>query len=119
MKHTYRIEIDCANCARKVEAAINELPEVESAVLSYVNKTLVIEVENELEVEYPEIEKMIMDTAKSVESDFEMWSDEDRPKRTATRYEYDIEIDASIPLVLQVSRNWSCSSRFLPSSACW
>jgi len=95
VKHTYRIEIDCANCAREVEAAINELPEVESAVLSYVNKTLVIEVENELEVEYPEIEKMIMDTAKSVESDFEMWSDEDRPKRTATRYEYDIEIDCA------------------------
>ena len=51
MKHTYRVEIDCANCARKVEAAINELPEVESAVLSYVNKTLTVEVTNESEVD--------------------------------------------------------------------
>ncbi len=95
MKHKYRIEIDCANCAREVEAALNELPEVESAVLSYVNKTLVIEVNNEMEVEYHEIEKMIMDTAKSVESDFEMWSDEDSPKRAGTRFEYDIEIDCA------------------------
>ncbi|MBO4502747.1 MAG: cadmium-translocating P-type ATPase [Candidatus Methanomethylophilus sp.] len=95
MKHKYRVEIDCANCAREVEAALNELPEVESAVLSYVNKTLVIDVSNELEVEYPQIEKMIRDTATSVESDFRMWSEEDAPKRTGTRYEYDIEIDCA------------------------
>ncbi len=95
MKHTYRIEIDCANCARKVEAAINELPEVESAVLSYVNKTLTVEIANELEVDYPHIEAEIRDTATLIEDGFRMWTEEERPKRTATRYEYDIEIDCA------------------------
>ncbi len=95
MKHTYRIEIDCANCARKVEAAINELPEVESAVLSYVNKTLTVEIANELEVDYPQIEAEIRDTATLIEDGFRMWTEEERPKRTATRYEYDIEIDCA------------------------
>ena len=95
MKHTYRIEIDCANCARKVEAAINELPEVESAVLSYVNKTLTVEISNELEVDYPQIEAEIRDTATLIEDGFRMWTEEERPKHTATRYEYDIEIDCA------------------------
>ena len=44
MKHVYGIEIDCANCARKVEEAINRMEEVDSAQLIYVDKRMIIEV---------------------------------------------------------------------------
>ncbi len=39
--HVYLVEgLDCANCAAKVEAAINQLPEVKEAVLSFATKKL-------------------------------------------------------------------------------
>ena len=36
VKKVYLVEnLDCANCASKVEAALNALPEVQEAVLTY------------------------------------------------------------------------------------
>ena len=96
-KHTYHIEIDCANCCREVEEAINKMKEVESASLIYVDKRMIINVTPENAGNYDEIEKKIEKLAKSVEPDFEMWSDEEvsDPSLTETRYVYSIEIDCA------------------------
>lgn len=43
MKKVYRISnLCCANCAAKIETAINKLPEVESAVLNFMTLRLSI-----------------------------------------------------------------------------
>ena len=47
MKKKYSITgIDCANCAAKLEAKMNELPEVESVTLSFTTQQLYVEAEN-------------------------------------------------------------------------
>ena len=47
MKKKYSISgIDCANCAAKLEAKMNELPEVESVTLSFTTQQLYVEAEN-------------------------------------------------------------------------
>ena len=43
MKKSYKIEeLCCANCAAKIEAAINKLPEVEQATLNFMTLRLTI-----------------------------------------------------------------------------
>ena len=47
VKKVYRVEnLDCANCASKVEAALNALPEVQDAVLTYATMQLRITAED-------------------------------------------------------------------------
>lgn len=51
MKKKYSISgIDCANCAAKVEAKMNELPEVDSVILTFATGQLLVEAENPDEV---------------------------------------------------------------------
>lgn len=43
MKKTYRLrDLDCANCAAKMENAINKLPEVESATVSFLMQKMTV-----------------------------------------------------------------------------
>lgn len=43
MKKSYKVEeLCCANCAAKIEAAINKLPEVEQATLNFMTLRLTI-----------------------------------------------------------------------------
>ena len=45
MKKTYKIDVDCANCAAKMEAAINKIDGV-SAVISFMTSRLTLEAED-------------------------------------------------------------------------
>ncbi len=98
MKHNYGIEIDCANCAREIEEALNKLSFVESATLVYVDKRMIILVNNDEEARYDELEREIENLAKSIEPDFRMWPS-DTPAAVnsgnKTRYEYNIDIDCA------------------------
>ena len=43
MKKTYKLrDLDCANCAAKMENAINKLPEVESATVSFLMQKMTV-----------------------------------------------------------------------------
>ncbi len=43
MRKSYALEeLDCANCAAKMEAAINKLPEVEKATISFMTSRLAL-----------------------------------------------------------------------------
>ena len=43
MKRTWPIEIDCPNCAAKLEAALAKLPGVEAVTVNYVQKRITLE----------------------------------------------------------------------------
>lgn len=47
MKRSYKlIDLDCANCAAKMELAINKLDEVENATVNFMSSRLILEAED-------------------------------------------------------------------------
>ena len=48
MKKTFKLEdLDCANCAAKMEAAINKLEGVKKATISFMTQKMTIEAEDD------------------------------------------------------------------------
>lgn len=43
MKKTYKIEVDCANCANKMEIAAKKTPGVANAVVNFMMQKLIVE----------------------------------------------------------------------------
>ena len=43
MKHTYRIEVDCANCANKMEQATRKTPGVKEATVNFMAQKMSVE----------------------------------------------------------------------------
>ena len=67
MKKTFKMEnLDCANCAAKIEAAISKLPGVESASVNFLMQKVTIEAEKEA---LPEIVKQADECCRKVERD--------------------------------------------------
>lgn len=61
MKKTYLLEdLDCANCAAKMEAAIKALPGVTDATVSFLTQKLILETEDD------DQSKLIRDIAKII-----------------------------------------------------
>lgn len=42
MKKTYKIEVDCANCAAKMEAAAKKTPGVQDAVVNFMTQKMIV-----------------------------------------------------------------------------
>lgn len=67
MKKTYRMEdLDCANCAAKMEAAINRIEGVKACTVSFMAQKLTLECEEE---NLAEILKKAQAAVKKVEPD--------------------------------------------------
>ena len=67
MKKVYHLEeLDCANCAAKMERAINELPGVEKATVNLMAQKLVLTAE---ESRYQEILEQVEQAIRRVEPD--------------------------------------------------
>lgn len=67
MKKTFKlIDLDCANCAAKMEAAINKLNGVKSASVSFMSQKLTIEADDEI---FDEVVKKAVECIKKVEPD--------------------------------------------------
>ena len=43
MKKTYKIEVDCANCAQKMEDAANTVAGVAKATVSFMTQKMIVE----------------------------------------------------------------------------
>lgn len=43
MKKTYKIEVDCANCANLMEEAAKKTPGVENAVVNFMTQKMIVE----------------------------------------------------------------------------
>ncbi len=67
MKKTFKLEeLDCANCAAKMERAINELADVTSATVNFMAQKLVIEIPDE---KFDATMKQVQKTIAKVEPD--------------------------------------------------
>ena len=66
MKKTYKIEVDCANCAAKVETAVGKLGGVHKATVNFLTQKLTVEADGDPDALLPLIEK----AGKKVDSDF-------------------------------------------------
>ena len=69
MKKKFSIEVDCANCAQKIEDAINKMDGV-TATVSFVQQKMTIEAPDT--ADFDALMKEIVKTAKKVEPDFEI-----------------------------------------------
>ena len=46
MKKTYKIEVDCANCANKMEEAARQTAGVKDAVVNFMTQKMIVEFED-------------------------------------------------------------------------
>lgn len=71
MKKTYKIDVDCANCANKMEEAANKTTGVKNAVVNFM--TLKMNVEFEEGVAPKEVMQEVLKNCKKVEDDCEIF----------------------------------------------
>lgn len=73
MKKTYKIEVDCANCALKMEEAAKKVPGVTDASVSFMTQKMKVEFAEDAEAET--VMKAVVKACKKVESDCEIFLD--------------------------------------------
>ena len=71
MKKTYEIEVDCANCANKMEEAAKKTAGVKDAVVNFM--TLKMTVEFEEGADEKTVMKEVLKNCKKVEDDCEIY----------------------------------------------
>ena len=69
MKKKFTIEVDCANCAAKIENAVKELPGVTNASISFMAQKMMLEADDD---KFDAILQEAVKIAKKVEPDFEI-----------------------------------------------
>ena len=71
MKKSYKIEVDCANCANKMEKAANETAGVKSAVVNFMALKMIVEFEDGADEKT--VMKDVLANCKKVEDDCEIF----------------------------------------------
>ena len=71
MKKTYKIEVDCANCANKMEQAAKKTEGVKDAVVNFM--TLKMKVEFEEGQDPDKVMQDVLKNCKKVEDDCEIY----------------------------------------------
>ena len=71
MKKTYKVDVDCANCAAKMEEAVKKTEGVKDATLSFM--TLKLKAEFEDGVNIDEVMQKAYKNCKVVEDDCEIY----------------------------------------------
>lgn len=71
MTKTYKIEVDCANCANKMEEAANKVCGVKSAVINFMALKMKVEFEDGAEV--ASVMKEVLAVCRRIESDCEIY----------------------------------------------
>ncbi len=67
MKKTFKlIDLDCANCAAKMETAIKKIDGVNNATVSFMTQKMTIEADDD---KFDEVVKKAVDCIKKVEPD--------------------------------------------------
>lgn len=70
MKKRYKFEVDCANCAAKVEAAVKKIDGVNDASVNFMAQKLVLDADD---ARFDEILREVIAVAKKVEPDCELY----------------------------------------------
>ena len=71
MKKTYKIDVDCANCASKMEQAANKTPGVKEAVVNFMTLKMAVEFDEGQDPKAVMAE--VLKNCKKVESDCEIF----------------------------------------------
>ncbi len=71
MKKTYKIEVDCANCANKMEEAARKTPGVKDATVNFMTLKMIVEFEEGSEPKA--VMKDVLKNCKKVEDDCEIY----------------------------------------------
>ena len=71
MKKSYKIEVDCANCANKMEEAAKATEGVKDAVVNFM--TLKMNVEFEEDADVKAVMKEVLRNCRKVEDDCEIY----------------------------------------------
>ena len=71
MKKTYRIEVDCANCALKMEEVIREVPGISDAVINFMAQKLTVDIDDSLNE--ADVMKQALKSCRRVERDCEIY----------------------------------------------
>jgi len=71
MKKTYRIVVDCANCALKMEDAAKKTAGIKEATVNFMTQKMIIEFEDGVDV--TSVMKIVLKNCKKVEDDCEIY----------------------------------------------
>ncbi len=71
MKKVYKIEVDCANCANKMELAAARVAGVKSAAVNFMALKMTVEFEEGADVDA--VMKDVLKACRRVESDCEIY----------------------------------------------
>lgn len=69
MKKVYKIEVDCAVCAQKIEDAIKKIEGVKAVQVNFITQKMILDAEDS---NYESIYKLAVSTAKKIEPDFDV-----------------------------------------------
>lgn len=70
MKKSFKIEVDCANCANLVEEAVKKVAGVKSANVVFMTQKMKIEFDDDADIDA--VMKEVVRVGKKVEPDFEI-----------------------------------------------
>lgn len=71
MKKTYKIEVDCANCANKMEEATKKTAGVKDATVNFMTLKMIVEFEEGADVKA--VMQDVLANCKKVEDDCEIY----------------------------------------------
>jgi len=71
MKKTYKIEVDCANCANKMEEAARKTEGVKDAAVNFMALKMKVEFEDGADID--DVMKDVLKNCKKVEDDCEIY----------------------------------------------
>ena len=71
MKKTYKIEVDCANCANKMEEAAKKTSGVKTAIVNFMTQKMIVEFEDGQEPSA--VMQAVRKNCKKVEDDCEIF----------------------------------------------
>lgn len=71
MKKTYKIEVDCANCANKMETAAKKTPGVKDATVNFMALKMIVEFEDGQDPKT--VMQAVLKNCKKVEDDCEIY----------------------------------------------
>lgn len=71
MKKTYKIEVDCANCANKMEDAAKKTAGVKDAVVNFMTQKMIVEFEDGQQPS--EVMQVVRKNCKKVADDSEIY----------------------------------------------
>lgn len=69
MKKVFKIEVDCAVCAQKIEDGIKKIKGVNGAQVNFLTQKMILDINDD---KFDSVYKTVLKTAKKIEPDFEV-----------------------------------------------